>query len=65
MLNLDHRIPLEEMAKIFGDTEDILMYAAEDVKHGPTKDPPSMLSSKTSQSRMRGWLESTSRRFEL
>ncbi|KAJ7778878.1 hypothetical protein B0H14DRAFT_2631395 [Mycena olivaceomarginata] len=29
-------IPLEEMAKIFGDTEDILMYAAEDVKHGPT-----------------------------
>jgi hypothetical protein len=36
MLNLDHRIPLEEMAKIFGDTEDILMYAAEDVKHGPT-----------------------------
>ncbi|KAJ7797744.1 general substrate transporter [Mycena olivaceomarginata] len=30
------KIPLQEMAKIFGDTEDILMYAAEDVKHGPT-----------------------------
>ncbi|KAF8139226.1 general substrate transporter [Mycena galopus ATCC 62051] len=30
------KIPLEEMAKIFGDTEDILIYAAEDVEHGPT-----------------------------